>query len=376
MTRLLNAVQFAATSSGTGDFVVSSAIQGFQTPSADGAINGETYSYRAQNSSMSEWEIGIGTWNSGTSTLARTTILASSTGSKVSFTIPPNVGLTPSKDDLSNASTLFVTGTVPLDRLPPLREVLAADRTYYVRTDGSDGNSGLANTSGGAFATIQKAINVALGTLDFYGYTVTIQIADGTYNAGGNIGPGVGITAASKFVIKGNSTTPGNVIVTVTASDTFAAESGGLVTIKDMELRTTTSGSCLSALTSGHIEFSNIRFGSAGEHHVLTRTLGKVIAVGNYAIAGGGQCHFRAISGTIRTSSRTITLSGTPSFSSAFSYAEYLGLIDSFGMTFSGSATGKRYDVSTNGVVRTNGAGSTYFPGNANGSTASGGQYV
>lgn len=105
MTGLLNAVQFAATSSGTGDFVVSSAIQGFQTPSADGAINGETYSYRAQNASMSEWEIGIGTWNSGTSTLARTTILASSTGSKVSFTAAPNVGLTPSKSDLLTTSS-------------------------------------------------------------------------------------------------------------------------------------------------------------------------------------------------------------------------------------------------------------------------------
>lgn len=105
MTSLLNAVQFAATSSGTGDFVVSSAIQGFQTPSADGAINGETYSYRAQNASMSEWEIGIGTWNSGTSTLARTTILASSTGSKVSFTAAPNVGLTPSKSDLLTTSS-------------------------------------------------------------------------------------------------------------------------------------------------------------------------------------------------------------------------------------------------------------------------------
>jgi hypothetical protein len=256
------------------------------------------------------------------------------------------------------------------------REVLTADRTYYVRTDGSDGNTGLANTSGGAFATIQKAVNVALGTLDFYGCTVTIQVADGTYSAGALIGPGVGITGASKFVIKGNSTTPGNVIVAVTGNHVFTAESGGLVTIKDMELRTTTSGCQLAATSSGHIEFANIRFGASGEHHVLTQTLGKVIAVGNYAITGSGQCHFRAISGVIRTSKFTVTLTGTPSFSGAFAYTEYLGLIDAFGMTFSGSATGKRYDASSNGVIRTNGAGGAYFPGNANGATATGGQYL
>lgn len=46
------------------------------------------------------------------------------------------------------------------------------------------------------------------------------------------------------------------------------------------------------------------------------------------------------------------------------------------GMTFSGAATGKRYDVATNGVINTNGGGASYFPGNVSGTSATGGQYV
>ena len=61
-----------------------------------------------------------------------------------------------------------------------VREQLTANRTYYVRTDGSDGNNGLANSSGGAFLTIQKAIDT-VAALDLSIYNVTVQVADGTY---------------------------------------------------------------------------------------------------------------------------------------------------------------------------------------------------
>lgn len=50
--------------------------------------------------------------------------------------------------------------------------------TYYVRTDGNDANTGLANTAGGAFKTIQKAINSVPKHVD---HLVNIYVAAGTY---------------------------------------------------------------------------------------------------------------------------------------------------------------------------------------------------
>ncbi|HYE12254.1 MAG TPA: hypothetical protein VEF53_18950 [Patescibacteria group bacterium] len=51
--------------------------------------------------------------------------------------------------------------------------------TYYVRADGNDENDGLTNTAGGAFATIQHAINILPKMLP---HDVIIRCAAGTYD--------------------------------------------------------------------------------------------------------------------------------------------------------------------------------------------------
>ncbi len=112
----LDACGFNPTSGGTGDFVVSTAITGYQTPASASAVNGRVYSYRAQSSDLSQWEEGFGAYTTGTTTLARTTVTASSTGSKVSFTSPPNVYITALSADLQNASFL-INGVLDYRRL-------------------------------------------------------------------------------------------------------------------------------------------------------------------------------------------------------------------------------------------------------------------
>lgn len=99
-TGFLDACGFNPASGGTGDFVVSAAITGYQTPAGAGAVNGTIYSYRAQSTDLSQWEVGFGAYTSGTTTLARTTVVASSTGSKVNFSAPPSVYVTALSADI------------------------------------------------------------------------------------------------------------------------------------------------------------------------------------------------------------------------------------------------------------------------------------
>lgn len=63
---------------GTGNFTVSGALTGFRTFASVLAVN-DTFYYTIASFSLSEWEVGIGTYISA-NTFARTTVLASSNG--------------------------------------------------------------------------------------------------------------------------------------------------------------------------------------------------------------------------------------------------------------------------------------------------------
>jgi hypothetical protein len=69
-------VQVTSTTTGTGTFTLGSAVAGFQDFSVIG--NGNTTYYAIVLGS--EWEVGLGTYTSSGTTLARTTILESSNG--------------------------------------------------------------------------------------------------------------------------------------------------------------------------------------------------------------------------------------------------------------------------------------------------------
>jgi hypothetical protein len=256
------------------------------------------------------------------------------------------------------------------------REMLGANRTYYVRTDGSDSNDGFLNTSAGAFLTLQKAIDVAYGKIDLAGFDVTIQIADGTYTAGCSIiapqlGPGT-------ITLQGNNTSPANVVISQAGDNAIFITNGAYLAVKDLKLQTTTSGHGILATRNGVVEFQNLNFGTCAGRHIRAEDGAIVSALGNYAISGGAANHWQASGpgATIRCTGKTIALSGTPNFSSAFAYALIGGVMVIDSNSFSGSATGVRYLSQENSILHVNGGGATYLPGNSAGSVANGGIYI
>lgn len=251
------------------------------------------------------------------------------------------------------------------------RRVLTADLTLYVRTDGNDSNTGLVNSAGGAFATIQKAVDVA-AALDLSIYTVTIAVGWGTYTAGAVLKSVLGAVS-----IVGDETTPANVVIQPASGACFTAVSvqgryfiGGFKTV-------TTGGAIQYSVHGSFIELGHNEYGDAAGSgiHIFCGLGGRILAGNtNYTISGSsfGWHIFLDNNSFLYSGNRTITFTGNPTFT------EFVRVTGGANLrlqaTFSGSVSaGKQFDVRMNGTADT--AGSTY-PGPTSGTTQTGGQFA
>jgi hypothetical protein len=248
-----------------------------------------------------------------------------------------------------------------------VRERLTAARTYYVATTGNDANDGL--TALTPFLTGQKAADVIRDNLDLAGYAVTVQFADGTYT--GAIlcnrpwtGQGTG-----QVIFQGNTVTPANVIFSTTSANAISAVRGARISITGMELRTTTSGYCLDAGAAGVIGIlTAVRFGTAASGHIVSDSAGLILLNNSYSIVGAAPFHILVFSGGhVESLSVTVTITGTPAFSTAYAQVTRGGSATLAGNTYSGSATGVRFIVASGGSIMTSAAGLTALPGDTAG---------
>lgn len=109
MADLLNVCSFTSGTSGTGDFTDASAVQGYLNLADAGAVNGKTYSYRAENATRTEWEVGYGVYNSGTGKLTRTPLKSSNGDAAVNFGTAPTVMITALSADLLTPAAIGTT---------------------------------------------------------------------------------------------------------------------------------------------------------------------------------------------------------------------------------------------------------------------------
>lgn len=264
---------------------------------------------------------------------------------------------------------------------PLVREMLTAARTYYVRPDGSNANNGLADNAGGAFLTIQKAIDV-IAALDMSIFQVTVIVRPA---GGGNLSFGnvlknyIGGVAP---IIVGDETTPTNVVVDGNGNSCFVSDNVRPWHIRGMRIRATSLGSGFDVASGGVVYFQKIDFSTFNQGYAHMRASGNAIigATGNYTISGDAGFHALSVNnGYMQTFlAGTVPLTGTLNFSQGFAYVNQGGVLYTSGMTFNPSGatvTGPRYVATSNGVIATGGGGANYFPGSVAGSVSNGGIY-
>lgn len=111
-------VKQKTTSSGTGTITLGSSVTGFQNFSAV-AATGDTFHYALVHLTDGSWETGIGTYNSGTGTVARSVQKSSNSNNLVDFaTGDKEVFITPTATNLvyeDNTGAINVVRTAIID---------------------------------------------------------------------------------------------------------------------------------------------------------------------------------------------------------------------------------------------------------------------
>ena len=254
---------------------------------------------------------------------------------------------------------------------PLARTALTGNTTYYVSNSGSDSTG--TGTTGNPWATFQHAYNQLQG-IDCAGFSVTIQFqGSGPYtsNTTCNVAP---VPANTPVIIDGASQT-----ISTTSADCFDLTGDGInVTLQNMKKQTTTAGNCVSYADGARLTIgTGVNFGACANQHIGGNSNSIALFPNNYTISGGAINHWATdLSSAIKANGVTVTLTGTPAFTTFASAQESSG-IQCQGVTYSGAAaSGVQYIALLNGTINTNGSTSNWPSGLTSGSVQSGGQIV
>lgn len=310
---------------------------------------------------------GIPEWDAGTTYYGTTgkSIVKVPNGTALFLSLTDaNVGNALPTAPASNTNWQFLTDLASIGG----RTKLSAAQNYYVSTTGNDSNPG---TSGSPWLTPQHALNYILANVDLSVNTASVNFADGTYIGNITLGSAWVGGGPTNVILNGNSVTPSNVIITSgNASPALSLSGNGTgIQIQNLKIQNTSSGSAISIGVGASLTLGiGVIFGAAGSKHVDVENGSQFFGQNNYTISGSAAIHIQAgVNSNVSTNGATVTLTGTPAFSTAYVVANDNATIEAIGMTFTGSATGSRYAVSNNAVINTNGGGVNYFPGNAGG---------
>lgn len=252
---------------------------------------------------------------------------------------------------------------------------LTQNTTFYVRTDGSNSNTGLANNAGGAWLTLQGAVDNLMQNWDFNGYTVTINIAAGTYNGDISVVPFVGQRANITF---------NGVGATTIINGQCTVSVGGHASFQNMKVQNNAATGSVNCFVSGDggaltigagIEVGSVPNGGA---HFYAN-VGVLFINNSYTISGDATNHWQLFNGGKIVCGGNIanTVTGSRTFTNFLSATQLsMVTLGAPNATWTGTVTGKRYEIEMNSTAYVNSGGANVFPGNVAGSASTGAQYL
>ncbi len=266
---------------------------------------------------------------------------------------------------------------------------LSKNTTWYVNAaTGSDNNSGL--TPATAFKTIQKAISYICDNINLSGYNATISVSAGTYsiittrkyNSSGGI---IRIAGSGKDIS----------FITVSNSRCINSENNsGTYDISGFTLEETTTLSqssiygCVYSESGVSIILSDLKCiqnepNASIASQAIVRSNGGSVSIGQNVemiangLSSGSNLYalFSNNRGTINVE-RDLSINGTLNTTASATNVSIIQRGANLPV-ITGTVTGKRWSVSANAIIRSNGGGENYFPGSiAGGPPTSGGQYL
>lgn len=240
---------------------------------------------------------------------------------------------------------------------------------FYVNPAGNDNNTGFANTAQDAFATVQGAIN-AIKSRYTSQNTITIRVADGTYNGG--FGDNTAYIAAWNII--GNTSSPGNVVINATGTGQEGCVCNDVMSIQGMSFNSFFLA--INCGINGNLTVYNCNFTTPSQPNgPIWVSAGQCFIWGScaYNPTGAAPCLVQCVGGRVilgyhditQSDPMTFTINGNPNFPAGTLNASQGGVIgfDHIGgSAFPGSATGPQYVAQLGGGVITNGY-AAYIPG-------------
>ena len=272
--------------------------------------------------------------------------------------------------DIQPPSAVYAWNKV--GKIPLLgRTQLTADTTLWINSSvGNDANDGT-SAGAGAFQTIGRAVRQAY-SLDLNGYTLTLQVQDGTYNE--TVSFNAPFTGMGTVKLLGNTVTRANVVIGSSTGNGIVVQNGAQIWLQGFRVRSGgASGISLVALQNGAARIGALDFNSSGagiqmyaaNAGQIRQDLGLDLTVSAGASVAFGYSVYEGLIYLASNLSYTTAVSTTQVF-----YITAGGVVAfTPGVTFTGTVTGTKYAVSGGGILYRNGV---TIPGSLAGIVTSG----